>query len=300
MSIITTAQAVPSRLFSLYAALADSPAGEPRERLEAWSTPPSLRTRGGSEEDGEGSTTLFTNTFAEARRLGLIEEEGEKIRLGNDARGGSDKKGLSEEQFKNYLLRTLFEPKRAAETQQAGFMLALAWLLTLNPLVPIGFREAPQNRLKATLGDDYAETELTSLNRYQNMLYWARYLGFAILYGSSDGDRRVIPDPTRAIQGAIPAIFAEAPILAASEFMARLSAIYPVFEGGSARQRIDQMSGHSSLSDDGKLSPATSFALQRLADARTIEFSQSADAAPFILEVGARAIRFSHIAKRAN
>ena len=48
MSILTTAQAVPSRLYSLYASLADNANGEVRERLEALSTPPSLRTRGTS------------------------------------------------------------------------------------------------------------------------------------------------------------------------------------------------------------------------------------------------------------
>ena len=87
MSIVTTAQAVPSRLFAIYAALFDSENGEVKDRLEAWATPPSLSGRG-ADDDGESTTTLFSNTLLEARRIGLVEEVEDKLRLTADARGG--------------------------------------------------------------------------------------------------------------------------------------------------------------------------------------------------------------------
>ena len=55
MSIITTAQAVPSRLFAIYAVLFDAEHGEPKDRLEAWATPPSLAARGTDEEQLVGA-----------------------------------------------------------------------------------------------------------------------------------------------------------------------------------------------------------------------------------------------------
>lgn len=300
MSIITTAQAVPSRLFTLYASLASSPSGELRERLEQWSTPPSLRTRGGSEEDGEAATTLFTNTLSEARRLGLVEESDGKLAIPAEARAGAGKKGAGEEQFRDYLLRTLFDPVRAAESQQSGFMLALAWFLTLSPLVPISFAEAPQNRLRAALGEEFRQTEMTSLHRYQNFLYWARYLGFATFFGASEGERRVIPNPMRAIDAALPTLFAETSELPAAEFMAQLAAIYPVFETGSARQQLEKLTGHSPIEAEGKLSPATSIALQRLADAQKIGFLTLADAPPLLLDFGVRTERVTHITMKGS
>jgi hypothetical protein len=46
MSIVTNFQAVPSRLLSVYAAVAETENGVLRENLESWATPPSLSTRG--------------------------------------------------------------------------------------------------------------------------------------------------------------------------------------------------------------------------------------------------------------
>jgi hypothetical protein len=239
MSIITTAQAVPSRLFAIYASLFDSENGEVKERIESWATPPSLSGRG-ADEDGESSTTLFSNTLQEARKLRLVEEVDNKLRLTADARGGGKRGRESESYFRDYLKRTLFDPMRAIDTQQDGFMLALAWFLSANPLKPMSFSVGPQNTLKMEIGDNADKTELTSINRYQNFLYWARYLGFATIVGGRDTDdasaRRTIPDPTRAIEAALPTIFADDDELPIEAFLNRLSAIFPVFEkAASAR-----------------------------------------------------------------
>ena len=66
-----------------------------------------------------------------------------------------------------------------------------------------------------------------------------------IVGGGSDAEdiasRRVIPDPVRAIESALPAIFAEANDLPIEQFMTRLAAIFPVFETGSVRQDFEAM-----------------------------------------------------------
>jgi hypothetical protein len=301
MSIITTAQAVPSRLFAIYASLFDSENGEVKERIEAWATPPSLSGRG-ADEDGEPSTTLFSNTLQEARRLGLVEEIDDKLHLTADARGGGKRGHNSESYFRDYLKRTLFDPARAIETQQAGFMLALAWFLSANPFKPMGFSEGPQIALKFEIGNHANKTELTSINRYQNFLYWARYLGFATIVGGRDTDdsnsRRAIPDPARAIEAALPAIFADDNELPIEAFLSRLSTIFPVFEKGSIRGDYDAMRLNPPADAAHRLSIATSIALQRLADRQRITLSSMADATARVLDFSVRRDRVSHVARR--
>lgn len=302
MSIVTTAQAVPSRLFAIYAALFDSENGEVKDRIEAWATPPSLSGRG-VDDDGESTTTLFSNTLAEARRIGLVEEVEGKLRLTAGARGVGKKGESSEAHFLAFMRHTLFDPTRAAESQQAGFMLALSWFLSSSPLRPVNFSEAPQNTLKAQIGDKAAKTELTSLNRYQNFLYWARYLGFAtIVGGGSDADdvtsRRVVPDPVKAIESALPSVFAEGNDLPIEQFMTRLAAIFPVFETGSVRQDYEAMLLTPLADSDKRLSITTSLALQRLVDRQRLSIETVADAPGRILDFGSREGRVSRIALR--
>lgn len=299
MSIITTAQAVPSRLFAIYSTLFDTENGEVKERIEAWATPPSLSGRGG-DDDGEPTTTLFSNTLTEARRIGLVEEIDNRLRLTTDARGGGKKAQDSEPFFQNFMRRTLFDPERAAETQQAGFMIALSWFLNSNPLRPMNFSEPPQNTLKAQIGDNAAKTELTSLNRYQNFLYWARYLGFAtIVGGGRDAEsRRVIPDPIRAIESALPSIFAEINDLPIEQFISRLAAIFPVFETGSVRNELEGMRQTPISDSDIRLSITTSLALQRMVDRQRLTMTHDADAKHRILNFGTRESRVSRIMLR--
>jgi len=298
MSIVTTAQAVPSRLYAIYAALFDAENGELKDRLEAWATPPSLAGRG-ADEDGEPSTTLFSNTLQEARRLGLVEDADDRLRLTIEARGGGKKGQASEGYFRAYLDRTLFDPARAAQTGQAGFMIALAWFLSANPLMPMGFADPPQIGLKLEIGEQASKTELTSLNRYQNFLYWARYLGFATIVGGRDEEdtnsRRAIPDPSRAIAGALLVIFSDKGELPIETFLTRLTAIYPVFEKGSVRQEYDLMRLNPSVDGAHRLSITTSLALQRLEDRQMIALTSTADAPARVLDFGRRESRVSHI-----
>ncbi len=246
---------------------------------------------------------MFSNTLLEARRIGLVEEVEDKLRLTVDARGGGKQGKGSEAFFLAFMRRTLFDPTRASETQQAGFMVALSWFLSSSPLRPMNFSEAPQNSLKAQIGDHASKTELTSLNRYQNFLYWARYLGFAtIVGGGSDAEdaasRRVIPDPIKAIESALPAIFAEGNDLPIEQFMTRLAAIFPVFETGSVRQDYEGMRLTPQADANKRLSITTSLALQRLVDRQRLAMATVADAPGRILDFGSREGRVSRIALR--
>src|SRR4051812_43670494 len=146
MSIITTAPAVPSRVFALYSSLLSSSTGERKDSFESWATPPSIRTRGTSDNSGERPTELYSSALREAKKLGLLEEEGDRIRVTDEARGKTGRIA-PEIRFKSHLVKVLFDPTRAEAAGQAGFAMALSWFMRRNPLEPMGFGDAPQEKL---------------------------------------------------------------------------------------------------------------------------------------------------------
>lgn len=296
MSIVTNFQAVPSRLLSVYAAVAETENGLPRENLASWATPPSLSTRGGGDEDGT-STALFTNSLSEARRLGLVEEDGDRLRVPEAARGKSDRSADLEAHFLSYLRDTLFDTERAASAGQTGVLYALAWFLTKSPLKPIGFSDAPQNLLREDLGQFAEKAELGSTSSFQNLLYWARFLGFATVIGGA-GTRRAFPDPIRAISAALDKVLPDNSWVDIDVFLSRLATTYPVLEGGSVREEVE---ANRTLppAPDGRLSVASSLALQRLADRGSISLDVVADARVRILDFGGSTKRVSRVRRGA-
>lgn len=294
MSILTNFQAVPSRLFSVYAAIADTENGISREQLEAWATPPSLSTRGGSGDDDDGgSSALFTNSLNEARRLGLVEEGDGKLRVPDVARAGAGRGADREADFLAYLRATLFDPDRAADVGQGGVLVALSWFLTRSPLEPLSFSAEPQEMLSRDLGDSAPKAELGNRSAYQNLLYWARYLGFATVVGE-EKSRRAFPDPMRAIAAVLGRVLPDVSWVEIDLFLTRLAAIYPVLEGGGVRAEVEAMRT-ASLAAENRLSIATSLALQRLADRGAVTLDAVADARSRILDFGTSTKRVSRV-----
>jgi hypothetical protein len=293
MSIITTFPAVPSRLLSIFAAVYETEDGESKETLEAYSTPASLAKRGSTEEEESGSK-LFADAFKEARRLGIVEENDGKIRVLKGVMDSPKSRRVdAEKAFRAALIGVLFNPDRARETEHEAFMLAIVWLLGKTPLEPLSFSEPPQDLLRADLGEDGQRTELTNLARYQNFLYWARYLGFACFVGF-ENSTKVVPDPRKAIQSALPQIFGEQKALDIEQFLTGLNQHYPVFEGGSAWTEVESMRVQTSNSED-TLSIATSLALRELADRGELVLEAVADARGRILRYGQETERVSRI-----
>lgn len=295
MSIITTLVAVPSRLFSIYNLLYASEGGEDRERIMAIATPPSLSTRG-SHEEGEGSSKLLGPSLLEARKLGMVKEEPEgTLRLSEPARTAGRRGDRPEQRFRSFMRETLFDNERSTEAQQSSFMLAMVWFLGMDPFTPPSFSSEQQVNVKLEVGDHASKLELTAQNRYQNFAYWARYLGFAAFVGTRAGDRRVIPDPFDAIDGALEPIFSSERRLSVEGFLARLATIYPVFETGSARTEYDGLRLRTDANGGTSITAATSLALQRLADRGRVKLTSVADAQSRILNLGHRQVRLSHV-----
>lgn len=296
MSIVTNFQAVPSRLLSIYSAVAETENGVLREHLASWATPPSLSTRGGSDEDGV-STALFTNSLSEALRLGLVEESGDRLLVPEAARGRGGRNADIQAHFLSYLRETLFDPERAASTGQAGVLYALAWFLTKSPLEPVGFSDAPQNLLRDDLSQFAERAELGSTSSFQNLLYWARFFGFATVVGDG-ASRRAFPDPIRAISSVLDKVLPDNNWVDIDTFLSRLAAIYPVLEGGSVREEVET-NRTAPPTIDGCLSVASSLALQRLHDRGSISLGVLADAKAKILDLGGSTRRVSRVRKGA-
>jgi hypothetical protein len=292
MSIVTNFQAVPSRLFSIYAAVAEAENGVPRENLESWATPPSLSKRGGNDEEG-GSSALFTNSLSEARKLGLVEDSGDRLIVPGVAHSKIRRSTDLRANFLSYLRETLFDPERAANAGQAGVLIALAWFLTKSPLQPISFSDAPQNELRNDLGHFADKAELGNLSSFQNLIYWARFLGFATVVGDA-AVKRVFPDPSRAISSELDRVLPDNSWVDINVFLSRLAAIYPVLEGGSVREEVEANRTGAPLAD-GTLSVASSIALQRLANRGSILLDVVADAKGYILDFGGSNRRVSRL-----
>jgi hypothetical protein len=303
MSIMTTWEAVPSRLFSLYASLCDVPSGEVREKFEAQATPASLRNK--SEEEEVVATNLFSNALREALAIGLVETSEDKLMITERARSFANADKNREQSFRRFMIDTLLDEDKARSTQQACFMATLAWFLTKSPFRPTGFKADPTRDIKEDLGDRVAKTDITAVSDYQNFLYWARYLGFATIVGGRDSEggrdgRYVIPDPLEAIEQVLPIIFSGQGEVPIEQFMSRLAAIFPVFEGGSVRQDMIRGPDAARTGAAGTtLSKATSIALQRLEGLQVITLRTDADAPVVILDLGRSERRVSHVGRKA-
>lgn len=291
MSIITTWPAVPSRLFAVYASLADSENGETRDRFASWATPSSLASRGGGET-GEASSAILNQTLQEARRLGLVNEVDGRLMVGDVPRRKTTG-GDREPEFRSFMRHVLLSPERAEAAGHAAFAIALAWFLGRDPRHPLEFSQAPQRLLSEEIGELASATELTNADNYRNFLWWVRYLGYATFVGHGSS-RRVVPDPTRAIDEALPEVFDGADALEIEQFIAALAATLPVLEDGAARTAVENARAAPSADRDN-LSIATSLALLRLSERGTIRLESVADARARILNYGSETVRVSRV-----
>lgn len=287
MSIVSVAEAVPNRLLAIYGALLARSGGDTRERLKAQMVPPALR--GGKDNQ---STALFDNSLREARAIGLVSEDGEKLIVPSGAVPKS-RQG-EEEAFCAHVLRVIFDEALANDTGQNKVAPALAWLLMQNPLRPIPWSENPLPIISRQLTDGDS-LDLGNASRLQNLAYWARHLGFVRLVGA--GQVFIVPDPHDAIARLIPSIFDNNTSLRVSDFRKRLSELCPVLEDGSIRSRVEQQARDEIVrANPQRLSRSTSLALIRLEAGGRILLQQSSDAEVGLLDLGTSERRFSHVA----
>jgi hypothetical protein len=283
MSVISNLPAMPNRiaiaceyLFTLL------PDGSGRDEIIKQLSP--MKRDEGNE--GQGGTTIAAAVLSEMENLQLVRVSGGgKLTLIEDLaqRASED---TDWKLFLRPLLRNrLTTPDIAAECKQPDVPDALAWLLTQDPFNPLAKSAVQANRINQQLGaHDELRTVVGNDARFQNLLYWARYLGFAEWIGVASSDQ-IVADPTRAIAADLPAIFAVEARLTVSAFAQRVAANCPVLDGGSARLALERrMVERPQL--EGHFSRATSLALVRLEARGLISLTAESDAETWALDLG--------------
>ncbi|MFO1431286.1 MAG: protein DpdG [Candidatus Competibacteraceae bacterium] len=309
MSVITSFPVVPNRLHLLLRQLARSPTGLLRDKLMEEMNPPSL---------AKGKkTNIFTSVLGEAMRLGLVvetsTEKGEKsLQLAPGIQN------LDNEGFIRLMEQRLLQYPGEESWDRGRFPEALTWLLMQDPLRPLVWDNNVRFTVENDLGEESEAFELTNKSRFQNLVYWARFLGYAVKLGFSatelsdeadvDEDESqavdsnvakvtayVLPDPTTAIARHLPTIFRAESQLSVSEFLKAWAPLLPVLEGGAIRKMLEQLARPELVRQVQTFSRATSLALWRLAQRRVIELRPLSDAEMYVLDYERNKNRVSHI-----
>ena len=306
MSVIANLPVLPNRLSILLRQLSRSRDGFTRDELAELMSPPSL---------GRGKTSIFSAVLAEALRLGLvvetaIERGGNRLLLADDA------KDLA---LIDLLERRLLQDAGNESWDRGRFPEALAWFLMQDPMQPLMWDKNVRLRVVTDLGEASEALELTNKARFQNLVYWARFLGYAVKLGFSaielgddtdvdDDDAQaadldaaratayVLPDPTEAIARRMPAIFRTEQQLKVEDFIKVWAPLLPVLEGGAIREQVEQQARAEIVRQPKAFSRATSLALRRLEQRRLIALRTLSDAQMYLLYYGRESVRVSHIA----
>lgn len=306
MSVISNLPVVPNRLYLLLKQIAGYRNGIERGNLEEMMNPPSLMK-------GK-KTNIFSEVFNEAMRLELIieiiNETGEKkLKL------ASDIQKLDQPDFISLMEQRLLQD---SSRNRGRFPEALTWFLMQDPLKPFMWDKNVRSIVENDICDESESFELTNKARFQNLIYWARFLGYAVKLGftateiSDDTDidedesqtadqdavkatAYILPDPTVAIARYLPAIFNDKTQLSASELIQAWASFLPVLEGGSIRESLEQQVRPELARQDRTFSKATSLALRRLAQRKVIQLKTLSDADMHLLDYGRETSRVSHI-----
>lgn len=297
MSVLSSFPAMPNRIAIACEYLHYlGPDGDERSNIEAQLSP----LKRPEAEDGTSSgSTIATAVLSEMIALKmLVGAPDGRYRLADDIRTLSSNDAEWSNLLRPILLRRLLFPEYASEFKQEEVHEAMAWLLCQSPYEPMarsGAGGVHVERIEHQLGEnDPLRNWIGNNSKYQNLLYWARYFGLAE-WIKSGNEVVVIPDPTVAVERNLGVIFNDSPEIPIGEFCARLQALCPVFEGGSARTAVESRMKAECRTPLGDISLSTSFALRRLKLRKVVSFKSDSDAVMLVLNYGRKSEAISHV-----
>ncbi len=292
MSVVTSLNAVPNRMVIVWRyLLVAGRSGVEESKLSRLLRPSSLPSRE-AESDEERPGEMVTQVLSELRTLGLIERvEDAKVKLTAAAPDGAD--GT----FLEFVEKRLLYPEIAEQHGQGRVPKALAWFLAQDPAQPLTWGRNYRADVEADCGTDIGAFDLTSVARFQQFLYWARYLGFAWRL-EMQGVNAVFPDPTTALARHLPAAAGGKDRRPIQEVADELAHLLPVLEGGAARSDVESRLPLEKQRPGGHLSRSTSFALERLERRGQLLMEQLADAPGVALDRASGPRSVSHITWR--
>lgn len=282
MSVISNLPAMPNRiaiaceyLFSLL------PEGAGRDEIIKQLSP--LKKDEGDE--GQAGTTIASAVLAEMENLQLVTMlDGGRLRLSEEFAKPVNENTNWKVFLRPILRSRLTDPEVAAACKQSDVPDALAWLLTQDPFAPLAKSAVQADRINQQFGEkDDLRTVVGNDSRFQNLLYWSRFLGFAEWIGLGSTDR-IMSDPTRAMADYLPRIFQTEARLPVSTFAQQMAACCPVFEEGSVRIALEERMIKRPR-EAGHFSRSTSLALTRLESRGMISLASESDAETWVLDL---------------
>ena len=290
MSVIASLTATPSRLkIALRFVSSCGPSGVTGKVLQDSLLPGELARNQAGDEEPQGGSAVGDDVVRELRNLKMLV-------LGDDGSltVSPTLTSLTEEGFVGYLQEKLLTPAIAETHGQKYIPGALAWFLCQDPAKPLSFGYNYKQLVDQDCGTEIASFELINRDRFNQFVYWARFLGFA---WRLDIDKRnvVVPDPTQAIARTLGRWEGRTDWLPVGEFLSRLAVDLPVLEEGTARANVESRIAPNMRRADGHISRSTSFALRRLERSGQIEMQRLADAPAMNLELGSELRPVSHV-----
>ncbi|MBN8460099.1 MAG: hypothetical protein J0M04_19905 [Verrucomicrobia bacterium] len=273
MKIYTTVEAVPSRMIAVARLLAAT-GPKPKDEVIALLQP------------GRDKTNLAENTLNAAIECKLVRREGDSFDLVPGVIPLGTKPDELDEVLPKTLARLLLQPTIDGEPN--GFATLCAWLLQL----PV--ENTPSNRggLKAALktsGFTLEELQIASDARWDNVIYWARYLGL-VRQRFDEPCGGVVPDPTGYLRRHLSDLLLDGDDISAAVFRSRIGELCPVLDGGAARAAMLARVAPDWPAD--RLSDALTFALERLARTNELRWWCPNDQRIFLLTPAGKPIAF--------
>ena len=244
------------------------------------------------EQDEKTGKLMAEDVLSEMEKLKfLVRDSGDVIKLNSDIRDIALPDGDWQQALRPFLFLRLTVPGIAEMHGQNDVPDALAWLLAQDPFDPMPWSGGlyAERILRQLSETDPLRSVISNNSRYQNLIYWARYLGLAervsVKFGATVVDM-VIPDPTEAISRKLAEIFNSDHELPIQTFMQRLAVECSMLDGGVARCNLETRLSGEFQPKEGHISRATSLALTRLMTRGLIKLESPSDSQTWLLDLG--------------
>ncbi|WP_321960085.1 protein DpdG [Paraburkholderia sp. J7] len=289
MTVLTNFPAIPNRIAIACEYLQDAGAsGISREQFDSQLSP----WPPGNDEEERTGTSMAREVLRELEALGLAVEAPSGIGLAGELPLTPMSYGDWLEWLIPWATERLSDLGKADLCRQSGVPLAFAWLLSQDSRRPIRSAGAHVELLQQQFGNvDALGFNMRNDQLFQNLIYWARYLGYAETIGlrtspnsgGSNSANYVIPDPTRAIRRVLPQIFSATNEMQISTFVERLADLLPVLEEGGARFELERRFTGALRRAEQHFSIATSLALTRLENEGILQLVSESDADRWVI-----------------
>ena len=165
MSVITTVEAVPSRVRAVVRVVADiGPA--PRDEVISCLMP-------GTDKDG-----MAAKCINETEGLKLIEKKGDELHLSSNVRRGDVSDARADSFLRDWCDRILIRRAPQLDDDNGQVARAFSWFLCQSPMTPLHWNQHHKASWLAVVEGD-ADYNLSNASRFANLFYWAHYLGYA-------------------------------------------------------------------------------------------------------------------------